>query len=152
DQAARGDRRRRAAHAVPRAAQSRPAAGPGARDLRRAGDQAPGARARRRPRDRLRDPGLRRPARHRRRRLAPVLTRARPEGPAMTVPADSSPAEPLLSVDTALHGTAVLGDRVLPGALVLLREGRIAYAGPAHGAPAHRAVEEVRHEGLLLPG
>lgn len=70
----------------------------------------------------------------------------------MTVPAESSPAEPALSVDIALHGTAVLGDRVLPGALVLLREGRIAYAGPAHGAPAHRAAEEVRHEGLLLPG
>lgn len=71
----------------------------------------------------------------------------------MTQPAESSPSpESVLAVDTAVHGTAVLGDRVLPGALVLLQEGRIVYAGPAHGAPVHRAAQEVRHEGLVLPG
>ena len=42
DQAARRHRRRRAAHPLPRAAQPRPAARPGARRLRGAGDQAAG--------------------------------------------------------------------------------------------------------------
>ena len=42
DQAARRDRRRRAADPLPRAAQPRPAAGAGARRLRRPGDQAAG--------------------------------------------------------------------------------------------------------------
>ena len=45
DQAPRRDRRRRAAHPLPRAAEPRPAARPGARGLRRPGDQAAGADA-----------------------------------------------------------------------------------------------------------
>ena len=53
DQAPRRHRRRRAADPLPRAAQPRPAAGPGPRHLRRAGDQAAGPGARHRPRHRL---------------------------------------------------------------------------------------------------
>ncbi|CAA9396420.1 MAG: Endonuclease NucS, partial [uncultured Nocardioides sp.] len=73
DQAARRHRRRRAAHALPRAAQPRPAAAPGARHLRRPGDQAAGAGARDRPRHRVCRRGLRRPARHGRLRAPPLL-------------------------------------------------------------------------------
>ena len=51
-----------------------PTARPGARHLRRPGDQAAGPGARHRPRHRLRHPRLRRPARLRRRRLPPLLS------------------------------------------------------------------------------
>ncbi|MFC0673406.1 N-acetylglucosamine-6-phosphate deacetylase [Brachybacterium hainanense] len=69
-----------------------------------------------------------------------------------TTPAGNPASEPALAVDIALHGTAVLGERVLPGALVLVAQERIVYAGPAHRAPAHRAAEQVEHGGLILPG
>ena len=75
DQAARRDRRRRAADPLPRAAQPRPAARARARHLRRPGDQAAGPGARHRPRHRLRGRRLRRPARAR-----------RPEPPAVLKP------------------------------------------------------------------
>ena len=75
DQAARRDRRRRAADPLPRAAQPRPAAAPGARHLRRPGDQAAGPGAGHRPRHRLRGRRLRRPARHGRPDRAAVLMR-----------------------------------------------------------------------------
>ncbi|CAA9424597.1 MAG: Endonuclease NucS, partial [uncultured Pseudonocardia sp.] len=73
DQAARGDRRRRAAHPVPGAAQPGPAAGAGQGRVRRAGDQAAGAGPGRRPGDRLPHRRLRRPQGHRRPVAAPLL-------------------------------------------------------------------------------
>ena len=67
DQAARRDRRRRAADPLPRADEPRPAPRAGPRRLRRPGDQAAGPHARRGPRHPLRGARLRRAARRRRR-------------------------------------------------------------------------------------
>ncbi|MBV7412232.1 N-acetylglucosamine-6-phosphate deacetylase [Dermabacteraceae bacterium TAE3-ERU27] len=49
-------------------------------------------------------------------------------------------------------GTAVLPDRVLPGAAIAVRDGNIVYAGPASSLPAYEDAQERVHEGLILPG
>src|SRR5699024_5978927 len=89
------------------------------------------------------DPGLRRPARHRRHRIPPVLT-SHPQEPSM-------PPVPH-RVDLALRGSAVLDQGVVPDALLLITAGTIIWAGPATHAPAHRAEQSRTHEGLILPG
>jgi N-acetylglucosamine-6-phosphate deacetylase len=61
-------------------------------------------------------------------------------------------AAPALTVDLALRGSAVLPGGLVPDALVLLAEERIAWAGPAAHAPAHEAARTLEHEGLILPG
>jgi endonuclease len=70
----RGDRRRRAADPLPRAAQPRPAARARGRGVRGAADQAAGPHARDRPGHPVRDPRLRRAARRRGRRVPALLT------------------------------------------------------------------------------
>jgi len=61
-------------------------------------------------------------------------------------------AESPLTVDLALRGTAVLEQGVVPGALVLISDERIRWAGPAEQAPAHEAARVLEHDGLILPG
>jgi N-acetylglucosamine-6-phosphate deacetylase len=61
-------------------------------------------------------------------------------------------AESPLTVDLALRGTAVLEQGVVPGALVLISDERIRWAGPAEQAPAHEAARILEHDGLILPG
>lgn len=56
------------------------------------------------------------------------------------------------TIDIALHGAAVLPDGLEPDASILVRHGRIVYAGPRPAAPAHDAAETRHHEGWILPG
>ncbi|MDN5685508.1 MAG: amidohydrolase family protein [Brachybacterium sp.] len=69
--------------------------------------------------------------------------------PAATTPDHSSAPLP---VDLALHGTAVLEQGVVPGALVLIAGGHVVWAGPAATAPPHTAAQALTHDGLILPG
>jgi N-acetylglucosamine-6-phosphate deacetylase len=57
-----------------------------------------------------------------------------------------------LSADLAIAGTAVLDQGTVPDALVLVRGGRILFAGPSVHAPTHTAAETVTHPGVVLPG
>jgi N-acetylglucosamine-6-phosphate deacetylase len=61
-------------------------------------------------------------------------------------------AEQPLRVDLAVRGTAVLEQGVVPDALVLVRDERIAWSGPAEQAPQHEAARTLAHDGLVLPG
>ena len=61
-------------------------------------------------------------------------------------------AESPLRVDLAVRGTAVLDQGVVPDALVLVRDERILWAGPAEQAPEHEAARSLDHDGLVLPG
>ncbi|APX32276.1 N-acetylglucosamine-6-phosphate deacetylase [Brachybacterium sp. P6-10-X1] len=63
---------------------------------------------------------------------------------------DHSPAP--LPVDLALHGTAVLEQGVVPGALVLIAGGHVIWSGTAAAAPSHAAAKTLTHDGLILPG
>jgi N-acetylglucosamine-6-phosphate deacetylase len=57
-----------------------------------------------------------------------------------------------LSADLAIAGTAVLDQGTVPDALVLVRGGRILFAGPSVHAPTHTAAETVTHPGVVLSG
>ena len=61
-------------------------------------------------------------------------------------------AESPLRVPLAVRGTAVLDQGVVPDALVLVRDERILWAGPAEQAPEHEAARSLDHDGLVLPG
>ncbi|HEX7352429.1 N-acetylglucosamine-6-phosphate deacetylase [Brachybacterium sp.] len=64
----------------------------------------------------------------------------------------TAPSSPTLTVDLSLHGTAVLEQGLVPGALLLIADGDIVWAGPAAHAPPHAATRALRHDGLVLPG
>ena len=66
--------------------------------------------------------------------------------------------QPPLTAPIHVYGRAVIGRDVVDDALIVVSQGRIAYAGPSHTAPAATetagadAPTVVHHDGLILPG
>lgn len=56
------------------------------------------------------------------------------------------------TIDLALHGRAVLPEGIETEASILVRDGRILFAGPRAAAPGHEARETLEHDGWILPG